>query len=103
MQSSSSALRTNDQYFSLTDQLNLGVRAVELDTHWVEVSVLKLFEPQAFMSTQGAVLGHTEVKVLCWHFTCVDSRLERLPECASRRRCWAEVRASMHISSIASP
>ena len=39
MQSSSSALRTNDQYFSLTDQLNLGVRAVELDTHWVEVSM----------------------------------------------------------------
>ena len=38
MQSSSSKLRTNDQYLSLTDQLNLGVRAVELDTHWVEVS-----------------------------------------------------------------
>ncbi len=37
MQSSDSTLRTNDQYLSLTDQLNLGVRAVELDTHWVEV------------------------------------------------------------------
>jgi hypothetical protein len=37
MQSSNSILRTNDQYFSLTDQLNMGVRAVELDTHWVEV------------------------------------------------------------------
>ncbi len=37
MQSSDSTLRTNDQYFSLTDQLNMGVRAVELDTHWVEV------------------------------------------------------------------
>ena len=36
-QSSSSTLRTNDQFLSLTDQLNLGVRAVELDTHWVEV------------------------------------------------------------------
>ncbi|CAL8466894.1 g6430 [Coccomyxa elongata] len=34
--SSDSTLRTNDQYLSLTDQLNLGVRAVELDTHWVE-------------------------------------------------------------------
>ncbi|CAK0733927.1 hypothetical protein CVIRNUC_000356 [Coccomyxa viridis] len=34
--SSSSKLRTNDQFLSLTDQLNLGVRAVELDTHWVE-------------------------------------------------------------------
>ncbi|EIE27018.1 hypothetical protein COCSUDRAFT_83577 [Coccomyxa subellipsoidea C-169] len=34
--SSDSTLRTNDQYFSLTDQLNMGVRAVELDTHWVE-------------------------------------------------------------------
>ena len=28
-------LRTNDQIFSLTDQLNLGVRAVELDVHFV--------------------------------------------------------------------
>ena len=37
VQSSSSKLRTNDQFLSLTDQLNLGVRAVELDTHWVEV------------------------------------------------------------------
>lgn len=31
-------LRTNDHYFSLTDQLNLGVRSVELDTHQVEVT-----------------------------------------------------------------
>jgi hypothetical protein len=31
-------LRTNDQWFSLTDQLNMGVRLVELDTHWVGVS-----------------------------------------------------------------
>jgi hypothetical protein len=28
-------LRTNDQWLSVTDQLNLGVRAVELDVHWV--------------------------------------------------------------------
>ena len=28
-------IRTNDQYFSLTDQLNMGVRMVELDTHYV--------------------------------------------------------------------
>ena len=39
MQSSSSKLRTNDQFLTLTDQLNLGVRAVELDTHWVEVGI----------------------------------------------------------------
>ena len=32
---SSAPLHTNDQLFSLTDQLNMGVRAVELDTHWV--------------------------------------------------------------------
>ena len=38
IQSGDEVLRTNDQYLSLTDQLNLGVRAVELDTHWVEVS-----------------------------------------------------------------
>jgi len=30
-------LRTNDQWLSLTDQLNLGVRVVEVDTHWVGV------------------------------------------------------------------
>lgn len=28
-------LRSNNQYFSLTDQLNFGVRFIELDTHWV--------------------------------------------------------------------
>lgn len=33
-----SPLRTNDQWLSVTDQLNLGVRSVELDTHWVGVS-----------------------------------------------------------------
>lgn len=33
---SSSVLRTNDQYFSITDQLNMGVRMIEIDTHWVE-------------------------------------------------------------------
>lgn len=32
---SHSLLRTNNQYLSLTDQLNLGVRSIELDTHWV--------------------------------------------------------------------
>lgn len=29
-------VRTNDQYFSLTDLFNLGLRMVELDTHWIE-------------------------------------------------------------------
>lgn len=28
-------LHTNNQLLSLTDQLNLGVRSLELDTHWV--------------------------------------------------------------------
>lgn len=28
-------LRTNDQWLSLTDQLEMGVRSVELDTHWI--------------------------------------------------------------------
>lgn len=36
-QSSSDRLQTNDQVLSLTDQMNLGVRFVELDTHWVQV------------------------------------------------------------------
>jgi hypothetical protein len=37
VQASDAVLRTNDQWLSVTDQLNLGVRSVELDTHWVEV------------------------------------------------------------------
>jgi len=40
-QSSADRLQTNDQVLSLTDQLNLGVRLVELDTHWVKVGALK--------------------------------------------------------------
>jgi hypothetical protein len=32
---SHSVLRTNNQWLSLTDQLNLGVRVIEIDTHWV--------------------------------------------------------------------
>ena len=32
---SNAPLHTNNQLLSLTDQLNLGVRSVELDTHWV--------------------------------------------------------------------
>lgn len=36
-QSAADLLQTNDQVLSLTDQLNLGVRLVELDTHWVKV------------------------------------------------------------------
>ena len=29
-------IQTNNQWLSLTDQLRLGVRMIELDTHWVE-------------------------------------------------------------------
>jgi len=29
-------VQTSDQWFSITDQLNLGMRMVELDTHWVD-------------------------------------------------------------------
>lgn len=36
MQSDKPILRTNNQWLSLTDQLNLGVRVVEVDTHWFE-------------------------------------------------------------------
>jgi len=31
---SHSRLRTNNQWLSLTDQLNLGVRVIEIDAHW---------------------------------------------------------------------
>jgi hypothetical protein len=37
VQSAVDRLQTNDQVLSLTDQLNLGVRMIELDTHWVQV------------------------------------------------------------------
>lgn len=33
---SDDVLVTNNQWLSLTDQLNLGVRLVELDTHWFQ-------------------------------------------------------------------
>lgn len=36
-QAGKSQLRTNNQWLSLTDQLRLGVRALELDTHFVQV------------------------------------------------------------------
>ena len=32
---SNAILRTNNQWLSITDQMNLGVRMVEIDTHWV--------------------------------------------------------------------
>ena len=38
MQSKADQLQTNDQVLSLTDQLNLGVRMIELDTHWFQVN-----------------------------------------------------------------
>ena len=37
VQASEAYLQTNNQYLSLTDQLNLGVRIVELDTHFFDV------------------------------------------------------------------
>ena len=40
MQANNAQLRTNDQVLSLTDQMNLGVRSVELDTHWFNVRCL---------------------------------------------------------------
>lgn len=60
VQSSDSTLRTNDQYLSLTDQLNLGVRAVELDTHWVEVGSQNHLSPAALagdMMLQEPICG----------------------------------------------
>ena len=40
LQASEAYLQTNNQYLSLTDQMNLGVRIVELDTHFFDVSSL---------------------------------------------------------------
>ena len=56
MQSGDAVLRTNDQYLSLTDQLNLGVRAVELDVHWFEVLQRKR-PARPCMLPQGAMHG----------------------------------------------
>ena len=55
MQSGDAVLRTNDQYLSLTDQLNLGVRTVELDVHWFEVLPRRPACP--CMLPQGAMHG----------------------------------------------
>ena len=38
VQASEAYLQTNNQFLSLTDQMNLGVRIVELDTHFFDVS-----------------------------------------------------------------
>ena len=38
VQSNDAKFETDNQILSLTDQLNLGLRNVELDTHWVQVS-----------------------------------------------------------------
>ena len=40
VQSNDAKFETDNQILSLTDQLNLGLRNVELDTHWVQVSPL---------------------------------------------------------------
>lgn len=37
LQASEAYLQTNNQVLSLTDQMNLGVRIVELDTHFFDV------------------------------------------------------------------
>ena len=42
MQASEAYLQTNNQFLSLTDQMNLGVRIVELDTHFFDVSCCTL-------------------------------------------------------------
>ena len=36
-QSTNAVFKTHNQWFSLTDQLNMGVRLLELDVHWVKV------------------------------------------------------------------
>ena len=46
-QANNAQLRTNDQVLSLTDQMNLGVRSVELDTHWFEVRSVAVHAPPA--------------------------------------------------------
>ena len=39
LQASEAYLQTNNQVLSLTDQMNLGVRIVELDTHFFDVRI----------------------------------------------------------------
>ncbi len=48
-------LRTNDQWFSLTDQMQLGVRVLELDTHWFAVSAPNLLQFACYLET--CILG----------------------------------------------
>lgn len=45
LQASEAYLQTNNQVLSLTDQMNLGVRIVELDTHFFDVRIPKLCVP----------------------------------------------------------
>ncbi len=46
-------LHTNNQLLSLTDQLNLGVRSLEIDTHWVSHQRVGLWEAPDVCWAQG--------------------------------------------------
>jgi hypothetical protein len=54
VQSAADRLQTNDQVLSLTDQMNLGVRLVELDTHWVKVPMVDLLKSDVLKSSMSA-------------------------------------------------
>ena len=57
-QADDAMLRTNDHYFSLTDQLNLGVRSVELDTHQVEVTSPRWYECSMIAASCNKAKNH---------------------------------------------
>lgn len=60
-------LHTNNQLLSLTDQLNLGVRSLEIDTHWVGGGWSTLVVVVLVVGVEVGVGGHAwVVVVVCW-------------------------------------
>ncbi|KAG7674064.1 hypothetical protein Ndes2526B_g02453 [Nannochloris sp. 'desiccata'] len=104
---SHSVLRTNNQWLSLTDQLNLGVRVLEIDTHWVG-GVLRVahcggLHVQALnslvkaLNTVAKILGHhirwdTETMGCDPSLSSIPSMLQRtLKDALQEIKAWMDV------------
>jgi hypothetical protein len=68
---SDAPLQTNDQLVSLTDQLNLGVRSLELDTHWVRAK-----RPAELVWLALVLLGRS---FRPWQLECLAGYVARMP------------------------
>ena len=70
VQSSDAKFETDNQILSLTDQLNLGLRNVELDTHWVQVGPSPWLFPSCLQPASGNLQS---LLVMLWVRTSVEA------------------------------